>query len=194
MKTTIKTAAAALSFIIIFSCTKQNVEKPAASVKSLSSDDLATFKIGQHYGGGIIFYIDNTGMHGLIAAESDDTMGQIQWGHGANRVTGATGINIGTGKSNTSKIVQVLGRSGVYAALVCFNYANDGFFDWYLPSKNELNQLFKRRNIVGGFSATNYWSSSETSKGTAWDQEFGGGFQFKDSKSFTYRVRAIRSF
>src|SRR6476646_3473993 len=194
MKTTIKTAAAALSFMIIFSCTKQNADNPALSVKSSSSNDLATFKIGQHYGGGIIFYIDGTGIHGLIAAESDDTMGQIRWGHGANIIIGATGVKIGTGLANTNKIVQLLGLSGVYAALVCYNYANAGFFDWYLPSKAELNQLYKKRNVVGGFSATNYWSSTEVSKGTAWDQEFDGGVQFKDSKSFTLRVRAIRSF
>jgi hypothetical protein len=190
---TIKTSAVLL-FILIFSCTKQNIDKSLSPLKASASDNLVTFKIGQHFGGGIIFYIDSTGKHGLIAAPNDDTMGQISWGHGANVLTHASGTSIGTGNSNTNKIVNVLGLSGVYAALVCYNEGFNGFTDWYLPSKLELAQLFKRRNIVGGFSATNYWSSTEAGKSKAWDQEFGGGFQFQDTKSFTLRVRAIRSF
>jgi hypothetical protein len=195
MKQTIKTTITALLFITIFSCTKQNINKPDTSFNNASSSDKSTtaFTIGEHFGGGIIFFIDNTGQHGLIAAATDQGTG-IRWNNGKNVITNATGIKVGTGKANTNKIVNVQGKTGTYAALVCYQHAHNGFSDWYLPSKNELNLLFQQRNVVGGFSATNYWSSSETSQGKAWDQEFGGGFQFKDSKSFTLNVRAIRSF
>jgi hypothetical protein len=195
MKTTIKTTTAALLFLLLFSCVKQNVSKPSASANASSTDNaVAAFTIGQHFGGGIIFFIDNTGQHGLISAINDQGTG-ISWNkNGKNVVTNATGTARGTGHSNTNKIVNVQGKTGTYAALLCFKYKHDGFTDWYLPSKDELNLLYQQRNVVGGFGATNYWSSSETGKGTAWDQEFGGGFQFKDSKSFTLNVRAIRSF
>jgi hypothetical protein len=197
MKKTIKTTTAVLFFLGIISCTKQNATKPVSDTSSagVSTSDkaVAAFSIGQHFGGGIIFYIDNTKQHGLIAATSDQGTG-IAWYNGQNKVTNATGTKVGTGNANTRKIVNVQGKNGTYAALLCFNYKNGGFSDWYLPSKDELNLLYQQRNVVGGLGATNYWSSSEVSKGTAWDQEFGGGFQFKDNKSFTLNVRAIRSF
>ena len=194
MKTTIKTTTAALLVIGMLSCTKQNVSKPATENQPSSSDKaVAAFSIGQHFGGGIIFYIDNTNKHGLIAAVNDQGTG-IAWYNGKNVVTSATGTAVGTGNANTTKIVNKQGKTGNYAALLCFKYKHDGFTDWYLPSKDELNLLFQQRNVVGGFSGENYWSSSEASRGKAWDQEFDGGFQFKDSKFFTLNVRAIRSF
>ena len=51
-----------------------------------------------------------------------------------------------------------------------------------------------QQKAVLGISTGDYWSSSEVNKGKAWEQEYGGGFQFKDSKSFTLHVRAIESF
>ena len=195
MKTIIKTITAALSFLLIFSCTKQNVSKPSASANASSSANSTTaFHIGQSFGGGIIFYIDNTGQHGLIAAINDQGTG-ISWNkNGKNINTGAKATAVGTGNANTTKIVNAQSKTGTYAALLCFKYKHNGFTDWYLPSKDELNLLYQQRNVVGGLGATNYWSSSEVSRGKAWDQEFGGGFQFKDTKSFTLNVRAVSSF
>jgi hypothetical protein len=193
MKTSIKTGIAALLLLTVVSCSKETIN-PESIETSQTNDDLAeSFYVGQSYHGGIIFYIDATGQHGLIAATSDQGTG-IPWQPGSNVLISGTGTARGTGASNTEKIVSVLGNAGNYAALVCANYSVDGYSDWYLPSKAELNLLFKKKDIVGGFSATNYWSSSEASRGKAWDQEFGGGFQFKDTKTFTLKVRAISSF
>jgi hypothetical protein len=194
MKTIIKTGIASLLFIIAMSCSKQGVKPSANALQSSKSSDAVTaFTIGQHYHGGIIFYIDGTGQHGLIAAVNDQGTG-ISWKKGVNVITGASGIAIGTGKDNTQKIIDSLGSTGNYAAPLCWNYKVGQYQDWYLPSKAELNLLYKKKDIVGGFDATNYWSSSEVSKSKAWDQEFGGGGQFKDSKSFTLNVHAISSF
>ena len=192
MKTSIKTGLAALLFVAI-SCTKENIKTPSSLQAQTTDASIQAFTIGQSYHGGIIFYIDGTGQHGLIAATSDQGTG-IPWQPGGNKLTNATGIANGTGASNTATIVSVLGNTGNYAALLCSNYSSGGFSNWYLPSKAELNLLYKKRAVVGGLSSTNYWSSSEVSRGKAWDQEFGGGFQFKDTKSFTLNVRAICSF
>ena len=119
-----------------------------------------TFTIGQRYGGGIIFYIDTTGQHGLIA----DTLNYIPsstWWNGVNTVTGATKTRIGSGKSNTRKIVLSQGDSGFYAARRCWHYKGSGYTDWFLPSKDELNELYKQKTVVGGFIYDYYWSSSE---------------------------------
>jgi len=192
MKTSIKSGIAALLLLTAVSCTKEKISSPSLATQTTDKSTQA-FTIGQSYHGGIIFYIDGTGQHGLIAATSDQGTG-IPWQPGGNKLTNATGTANGTGASNTATIVSVLGNSGTYAALLCANYSSGGFSDWYLPSKAELNLLFKKRAVVGGLGSTNYWSSSEVSRGKAWDQEFGGGFQFKDTKSFTLNVRAVSSF
>ena len=60
--------------------------------------------IGDFYGGGVVFYIFESGdtgyvageTHGLIAAVQDQSSG-IRWYNGINVTTGATGTAIGTG-------------------------------------------------------------------------------------------------
>ncbi len=195
MKTKIKTGIAAVLLLSVISCTKENINSPKAPLTQ-SSENLkveAKHTIGQSFHGGIIFYIDNTGNHGLIAATADQG-DQVSWKNNVNTETGATGTAVGTGAANTATIVSVLGNSGSYAALLCSNYSAGKFKDWYLPSKDELNLLYQHMNVVPGLSATNYWSSSEVSKSKAWDQEFGGGFTEKDRKTFTLKVRPISSF
>jgi hypothetical protein len=194
----LKTGIACLLLLSSISCTKTNEHPTAITSAPDVSNSTAAFTIGQSYHGGKIFYIDSTGQHGLIVSDSDLVTStnntQIAWKVGLNVVTGATGIGIGTGASNTSKIIAAIGTKGQYAALLCSKFKSGVYVDWYLPSKNELNQLYKHRAKIGNLDPSNYWSSSEVSKGKAWDQEFGGGFQFQDSKSFTLRVRAVSSF
>ena len=194
MKTTIKTGIASLLLLTAISCTKTvNSPSALATAQATTSDEqTAAFTIGQSYHGGIIFYIDATGLHGLIAATTDQGTG-ISWKTGANTVTGATATAVGTGSANTKKITTALGNTGNYAALLCANYVSGTYKNWYLPSKDELNLMYQQKAVLG-ISAGDYWSSSEVNKGKAWEQEFGGGFQFKYTKSFTLNVRAIESF
>ncbi len=121
----------------------------------------------------------------------------IDWCNGSNIVTCANGIAIGTGLANTNTIVAGQG-AGSYAAKICRNYSGGGFTDWYLPSKDELNQLNINRNASGMNSSTtySYWSSSEVSASQAWSQSFSGGSQTAVGKSGfgVPRVRAVRTF
>ena len=178
--------------VIAVSCTKESIKSKPVSTNSTDMANQATYHIGQSHGGGIIFYLDSTKQHGLIAANTDQSTG-ISWYNGSYIATGAKGIAIGTGAANTTKIINKQGK-GNYAAKICKRYNGGGFTDWYLPSKAELNQLFLHRDKVGGLEATNYWSSTESDANNAYDEEFGGGFKFADDKSFTIHVRAIRSF
>jgi hypothetical protein len=67
--------------------------------------------------------------------------------------------------------------------------------DWYLPSKDELNQLYLNRAAVGGFVAGYYWSSSEFNVILAWIQDFRAGLQSSGGKGSTsYYVRPVRAF
>jgi len=148
--------------------------------------------VGIYYLGGIIAYIDDTGKHGLIAAPNDQSDG-IQWYNGSYIDTGATETAIGTGKTNTTKIVQSQGN-GAYAAKLCDDLVLNGYSDWYLPSKDELNILYQNRNAIGGFSGDVYWSSSEYNLNFAWFQHFYYSNQIYTAKNYTYGVRAVRAF
>jgi hypothetical protein len=156
--------------------------------------------IGTPYQGGKIAYILKSGdpgyvagqTHGLIAATSDQSTG-IQWYNGSYITTGATGTAIGTGMANTNAIIAAQG-AGIYAASICKAYNGGGYSDWYLPSLNELNKLYINQIAVGGFSISNYWSSTEINNDYAWYQSFSFGNQFSNIKVYTTNVRAVRAF
>ncbi len=147
--------------------------------------------------GGKIFYENanyvTDGWRYLEAAPSDLSV-TYKWGDTATSVT--TGTAIGTGKSNTAAIVEALDGAGFtedYAAKACADYSSGGKDDWFLPSKDELNELYKQKNTVG-VASNIYWSSSEYSASTAWVQSFGSGSQANGDKNYDRRVRAVRAF
>ena len=157
-----------------------------------STTGSSTFTIGQNYGGGIIFYIDGTRQHGLIAADSDQSTG-VQWYNGSNVTTGATNVAVGAGQANTTKIVTVQG-AGSYAAKLCDDLVLNGYSDWFLPSKDELNLLYGQKAVVGGFDSGVYWSSTEYNSDNVLSQYFANGNQGVGNKYGAGYVRAVRAF
>lgn len=65
--------------------------------------------------------------------------------------------------------------------------------DWRVPTKEELDMLYCARDAVGGFQRDFYWSSLEHSSSYAWRQYFNLGGQNVNIKTFTIRVRCVRS-
>jgi hypothetical protein len=167
--------------------------------------------VGDFYGGGVVFYIFESGdtgyvageKHGLIAAVQDQSSG-IRWYNGSYTTTGATATTIGTGSANTDAIIAAQGATETsYAAGVARAYTGGGFTDWFLPSKDELNQMYTNKATInttasanGGsnFSTNYYWSSTENDSGGAWGQHFVYGFQGNGFKDNTNSVRAVRAF
>jgi len=166
----------------------------------ISATGVATLTIGQSYQGGIIFWLDASGQHGLIAATADQSTG-MQWYNGTYRITGTTGDGLYAGAMNTAMIVATQmndNQTGNFAAKVCADYSvtvgGVTYGDWYLPSKHELNLLCLQQAVVGGFANDAYWSSTENDVNLAWVQFFPNGSQLSGSKLNTDYVRAVRAF
>ena len=204
--------------------------------------------VGDVFGGGIVFYIQQPGdpgytageTHGLIASKQDilysdlssgdpdtddpsfsDSMRSedneegfvnfFRWStsnedpaspHNARKSVPGTSTALGTGAVNSAAILAVYPKA-IYrytATAMCDSYTSEGFTDWYLPSKDELNTLYENSDAVGGFAVNAdywsdfYWSSSESSDGDAWSQNFIDGFQYSNFKDNSIRVRAVRAF
>jgi hypothetical protein len=115
---------------------------------------------------------------------------------------------IGMGRTNTTLLASKFdGAARVAENATCNNYT-----DWFLPSKDELNEAFRqlshsRKGLqltpVGGFDRGYYWTSSDYNGSTAWTQYFADGQQFdrvqnlsknKQSPFRPLRVRPMRAF
>jgi hypothetical protein len=95
--------------------------------------------------------------------------------------------------------VDVLQKSGesASAAQVASYYSLGGYNDWFLPSQDELDFMYKnlKQKNLGGFSSGYYWSSSGTFWGSwAYCQRFSDGHQSQNDQSTTCSVRAVRQF
>jgi hypothetical protein len=171
--------------------------------------------------GGVVFYDKGAytdGWRYLEAAPRDSgentgqlgILGALQAGWGSGEVRG-TQTSIGSGKRNTQLIVDVLKKDGQTgkAAQLCAALNTGGYQDWFLPSKDELDLMYKnlRRTGFSRFTNAPYWSSSVESYSYVWCQGFsdrtydsghgnryGNGNQTTTSSGGSFCVRAVRSF
>jgi len=118
-----------------------------------------------------------------------------------------TGTAIGTGKTNTELLVGAMKTAAYtefigdnttanYAAKLCSDLSYGGQNDWFLPSKDELAQMYAQKSTIGGFGYDYYWSSSEGSSyaDDAWLQYFSSGYQGNYYRYYEGRVRPLRAF
>ncbi len=107
----------------------------SANVVRQSDGTLALrhYKIGDMTQGGIVFYIDESGEHGLVVDTADLSTG-IRWYAGANGKTQAKGDGPFAGEMNTAIIISsqvAIGNDlSIYAARICSELQKGGYGDW----------------------------------------------------------------
>lgn len=168
--------------------------------------------------GGIIFYDKGVYSDGWrymevwTADEDDDWWCQIE----ADEEN--TSELIGSGYDNTYVHMRKTDKDYYYPAAVAVRGRTyGGKNDWFIPSKDELQEIWWNLisdhsssnngrgefspNSVGNFAHAKYWSSSRspneplTGSSKAYNIDFGdGGKWLKISKRSIYKFRAVRSF
>ena len=154
---------------------------------------------------GFIFYdkgVFSNGWRYLEANYADYSSG-IVWWNGTWTYQSVVGISpntgLGDGKTNTLLIIAANNNLN-NAAKVCNDYVHNGFTDWYLPSKDELELMCQNlyKEGKGNFSNNFYWSSTDTSRihNAHWNQ-----FMSKEcsprtdsGRNMSNLVRPIRQF
>lgn len=124
-----------------------------------------SYSVGDNAMGGIVFYVNSNGTHGLVCA-AQDQLSLIDWYNAHD--------NLNNPANHDSE--------------------GDKYSDWRLPSKYELNLIYQQRITIGGFTSGFYWSSTEGSNNSAWRQRFNDGFHSDSSKPDPSYVRAVRAF
>ena len=153
-------------------------------------------------GGGKIIYVSTAGFtvtgtgsftaHYLEAAPANmaTTLAWASSGFTSTDIPG-TGTAIGTGKANTALILAT--DTNAPAAKACDDYTGGGKTDWFLPSKDELKEMYNARTHVG-ISSGVFWSSSQDGYDYACLQDFGYGGQGSYLKGNDFNVCAVRAF
>lgn len=118
-----------------------------------------------------------------------------EWG-GYNTTTGIIDIAIGSGLSNTNRLIASnlqphnSGWYVVWDKIEEFRATHSN--NWFIPSKDELTLIYEAKSNLSNLSLnsyTGYWSSSEYSSADAWCQYFSSGNQ-GDYPKYGYMFRS----
>ena len=135
----------------------------------------------------------------------------------SDAATALSYIGLGTGRAATTAIVAHHNAGSVaktgYAAGVADDYTTPTASDWFLPSRDELNEVCKYARQTGqlpgaatvcaggtlrnDFTSNSYWSSSESLANAAWYQSFNDFFpgeQALSTKPDRLLIRPVRAF
>ena len=167
------------------------------------SVDSKVYKVGDYYDDGtrqgVVFEVSKDGKHGKIVSLKE---AELEWctkkQYNKNILVGADSKN--DGKANTKEVMlsDYLG-----AEHPAFKWCIEQGNKWYLPSTNELKELYKVKVVVNKtltkYSHKEirdwwYWSSTERDEFCAWGVIMGGGNTSYGTKNNDYFVRAVSAF
>jgi hypothetical protein len=153
--------------------------------------ELGAFHLGGYYVGNVI--VSATTYAVLLAPKSTgQSPTKLQWKTSQTSSSGADSLV--DGSQNTIDINNSSHPAAQWAAALSI----DGYSDWYLPAKDELNLVWTNRTSlpIGETNDTDdyYWSSTESSSTQAWAQIFSNGTQIQGAKNVSAGIyaRAVR--
>jgi len=184
-----------------------------AYVDSLLSNlpTITTYSVGDFAQGGVVFWVDGTGQHGLVCSTQETYIATPWDSYGMAPPTIAKGDGIYSGEMNTSIIISVLAADGPVSIINPARRCNETkiteggttYGYWYLPSKYELKLICINNTTIDSIATANggdpldafeFWSSTEYSDTEAHYQDFTNGTQNSTNKGLEYTFRPIRSF
>ena len=159
-------------------------------------------------GGGIVFYAASTPftcgptlnlsckyLEAAPTTGTDAWTDAIYWWSDVFTEIGTTSTAIGAGYSNTLAMNTQSSSSGIAGTRSQDFRGPNNLTDWFLPSRDELNEMYLSRDIIGDLTSNYYWSSSEFNAAVGMDHGLGDGNQTLDYKNENYvYVRPIRAF
>jgi len=176
------------------------VEASSESIALQGEGAISAYGVGATGpGGGVIFYENPNyiadGWRYLEAAPSS-TQVSLSWQNPRLNIS-ETYLEIGTGKTNTQNIINWVnadpGRQAP-AAEYCYTMSTGSKTDWFLPSNDELYQMYIQKNTIGDLGSLYVWSSSQDNFDFAWAIIMLNGNPGTISKFAIDYVRCIRSF
>ena len=178
----------------------------------------APYHIGDFAQGGVIIWLTNDGLHGLVAAR-EDAATNAMWGPTTASVTikANTILPLSTPNDpygqyyggyinqNNPNVKNNLNLFESFTAAANYSIIVKGvtYDDWWLPSSRELSLMYAAVEVINQVSEKNggssmsealYWSSREQTANSAWSLDFSNGTQNVSLKTNDLRVRCVRAF
>jgi hypothetical protein len=177
-------------YVRAYAITENNI---SAYGNEVSFQTLPVGEIGP--GGGWVFFNKGNmdgGWQYLEVAPTDQSTGS-EWGCFGTSIPG-TSLGVGSGENNTDLIMANCPNAP--AAGMCANLILGGQTDWFLPSRDEMNLIYRNLHVngIGGLGTNWYWSSSERDSIYEWLFSFGNGNAQYGTKLNSYYVRGVRTF
>jgi len=168
---------------------------------------ISTHYIGELFGGGVVFYVNEDRQHGLICSMVDLSSSK-EWSNISTSYV--LGSSMWNGQSNTTDIIEQSGHNSS-AAKLCDDYVNSDygteiFTDWYLPAIFEFEKLYYSiyeinkvietdgNPLTTGLENSYYWTSTENTSDWSYVFYIYDGNKYLKSKVLTLNVRSIRAF
>lgn len=135
--------------------------------------NVSKISIGDTLFGGIVFYIDASGKHGMVFPMPHllPTFKAFWWPDNdyapeyilniADGTRFTTPNSIGSGQANTKTLLARRATSRPYIAGICSDLkTGECYDDWYLPSHDELLEIYKNLSKLPAINRLNYYCSS----------------------------------
>jgi len=156
------------------------------------TDGTGNFLILQDDGNLVIYNRDNVGIWASNTVEKIDDLFLKKTTLKNNEISPVIGNPIKLGNLLIAEHDFKMKMNWDVAKIACSALGNG----WHLPNKDELNELYKHKYEIGGFTDDHYWSSSEYYNSStiahSWYFPTGESNGWKNINN--WRVRAVRSF